>query len=236
MRIAICDDEEFQRKNIVSFITPYQTDYPAMMVSEFCCGEDLLAAIGAGQSFDFFFLDIQMKEIDGIQTAQAIRKDNPHAILFFITGFMQYVSAAFTLNAFQFLVKPVKREAFDREFRRAIVKYLMDHRKYVVESKSRVITLEIKDIVYLESSKHLVIIHTGQGEYVKPGKLNDEEAVLRPYGFVRTHHGFLVNMAFVFEVLQEDIILKDGSKVMVSTRKRADVLQSYNQYLAGCAL
>lgn len=236
MRIAICDDEELQRKNIASFIEPYRGDYPAMTVSEFCCGEDLLAAMGVGQSFDFYFLDIQMREIDGIQTAQEIRMNNSHAILFFITGFMQYVSAAFTLGAFQFLVKPVKREAFDREFRRAVLKHLMDHQKYVVESKSRVVTLEIKDITYLESSKHLLIIHTGQGEFVKPGKLNDEEAKLRPYGFVRTHHGFLVNMAFVFEILQEDIILKDGSKVMISTRKRADVLQSYNHYLAGCAL
>ena len=236
MQIAICDDEHLQRKNIATYLQSYHADYPAVTVQEFCCGEDLLAAIGAGHSFDFFFLDIQMREIDGIKTAQEIRKSNSHAIIFFITSYMQYVSAAFTLGAFQFLVKPVKQEAFDREFKRAIHKHLMDHKKYVIESKSRTVTLEIKDITYLESSKHHIIIHAGHAEYVKPGKLNDEEAKLRPYGFVRTHQGFLVNMDCIFEIMQEDIMLKDGSIIMVSTRKRTDVLQKYNRFLAGCVL
>ena len=236
MRIAICDDEQQQRTNIVSFIQPYQKDYPAITMSEFGCGEDLLAALEAGQTFDFFFLDIQMREINGIETAQEIRKNNPHAILFFITGFMYHVSAAFTLNAFQFLVKPVKKETFDREFKRAIHKYMMDHQKYAIEGKSRTVALEIKDITYLESSKHLIIVHTAQGEYVKPGKLNNEETRLRPFGFIRTHQAFLVNMACIFEILPEDVMLKDGSKVMVSIRRRAEVLQNYNRYLAGCAL
>jgi len=236
MRIAICDDEQRQRENIASFIEPHRADYPAITVSEFCCGEDLLAALEAGQAFDFFFLDIQMKEIDGIETAQEIRKSNPHTIIFFITSFVGYVSAAFTLNAFQFLVKPVKQEAFEREFNRAIHKYLMEHQKYMIESKSRTVTLEIKDITYLESSKHFIIIHAGRREYVKRGNLNAEEAKLCPYGFVRTHQAFLVNMAFIFEILQEDVVLRDGSKAMVSIRRRADVLQNYNQYLAGSAL
>lgn len=236
MHIAICDDEAYQRAAIVSFIEPFLTKYPSITIAEFCCGEDLLAAAQAGQHFDFFFLDIQMKQIDGIQTAQELRKDNPAAIIFFITSFLSYVSAAFSLSAFQFLVKPVKKDTFEREFQRAIEKYLMDRQKYLVESRSRIVTLEIKDIVYLESSKHHIILHAGQREFIKLGKMNDEEKQLRPYGFIRTHQAFLVNMAYFYEILPEDVMLKDGSKAMISIRRRSEVLQSYSRYLAGCAL
>jgi DNA-binding LytR/AlgR family response regulator len=236
MRIAICDDEQQQREMIAGYLQPYKKIFANLSVEQFDCGEALLASLAAGQVFDFYFLDIQMKDINGIQTGQEIRKHSQHAILFFITSFTRYVSAAFTLNAFQFLVKPVKQESFDREFRRAVNKYLTAHKKYPIENKSRIITLEIQDLVYLESSAHHIIVYTDANEYIKPGKLNDEEKSLSPYGFVRTHQGFLVNMAYIFEIGQENILLTNGSTAMVSIRKRTEVLQKYNKYLTGCVL
>jgi len=236
MLAAICDDEAYQRTKLAGYLEPFRSENPNLQIVEFSCGEDLLAAIHGGQVFDFVFLDIRMKEIDGIQTAQEIRRGNQSAILFFITSFTQYVSAAFTVNAFQFLVKPIRQDVFDREFRRAIQKHLLNHQKYVIQNKSRTVALEIPDITYLECSAHHIIVHTTGNEYVKSGKLNIEEQQLIPYGFVRSHQAFLVNMTHILEILPEDILLKNGAKAMVSARKRAFVLQSYNKFLAGCAL
>jgi len=238
MRIAICDDEKRERESIAQYIAAYRNAHPAVPfeISAFSCGEELLAAYHEAKDFDFLFLDIQMKDIDGIQTAKEIRKTNKHAIIFFITGFTQYVSAAFTLNAFQFLLKPVKKEAFDREFGRALKQYFMEHQKYIIEIDSRTVALEIKDIVFLNSSDHYITIRTEQGKHIKRGKLNDEEKTLTPYGFVRTHNSFLVNMAYIFEITQKEVILKNGSRAALSARKRADVIDSFNSFLVGCAV
>ncbi|MDR1156875.1 MAG: LytTR family DNA-binding domain-containing protein [Oscillospiraceae bacterium] len=238
MRIAICDDDQRERDTVERLVLGYEKTYPEVPfhISAFDSGEALLAVYRDGTNFDMLFLDIQMKDIDGIQTAQEIRKTNQHAIIFFITGFTQYISAAFTLNAFQFIVKPVKKDMFDREFRRALKKHFMGHKKYIVESDARTIALEIKDIVYMESLDHYIAVHTERNEYIKRGQLNGEEKALVPYGFVRTHRKYLVNMAYIFEITQNDMVLKSGDHLQLSARKHSEVMNSFNHFLAGHSL
>lgn len=151
MRIAICDDDERERNTVEEYVRAYQGIYPSILfdISAYCSGEELLAAYQGGAKFDFLFLDIQMKDIDGIQTAQKIRKTNKHAIIFFITGFTQYISDAFTVNAFQFLLKPVKKDAFDREFQRALDQYFIEHKTYMFEDKSRTIRMSSQSSLIL---------------------------------------------------------------------------------------
>jgi len=238
MLIAICDDDKRERDRIEQYITDFRSNVPSFSfdIATFCSGEELICAYNEGACFDFLFLDIQMKDIDGIQAAQEIRKVNKYAIIFFISGFTQYVSAAFALNAFQFLIKPVKKEAFDREFRRALKKHLLTHKKYIIDLNQRAIVLEIKDILYIESTDHSVIVHSERGQYTKHGKLSDEEKKLVSFGFVRTHQSFLVNMAYIAEITQTDVILSNGIKVMVSRRKRAEVMGCYNRYMTGFSI
>ena len=236
MRVAICEDEEYQRNTIIQFIMNHTIQYPGITVSAFTCGEDLLSAYEHGDSFDLIFLDIQMKDMNGIATAYEIRKKSRHAILFFITGHTQYVSAAFALSAFQFLIKPVRQDTFDREFKRAVNKYHRDRQKYVINTKASTMTLEIKDIHFMEIRDHRIVIHSETQEYIKSGKLNDEEKKMRPYGFIRTHQSYLVNMAYIRVITEKDVIMTNGKQAAVSARKRAEVLAAFNQYLAGYAL
>jgi len=233
MKIAICEDEEYQRDIIEGYILNHESQYPGITITAYKSGEELLDAYRQGEQYDFLFMDIQMKEIDGIKTAQEIKKHNRHLIIFFITGYTKYVSAAFSLNAFQFLIKPVRQDLFDREFERAIRKYHREHQKYVINNKTGTISLEIKDVMYLESSNHQIIVHTEDNEYIKTNTMNDEEKRLTPYGFVRTHQSFMVNMAYITEITEGDAVLNDGRLVMVSARKRTEVLNCFNQFLAG---
>jgi len=238
VHIAICDDDQRERETITQYVLGYKDKYPKIhyQVSVFSSGEELLAVYRDGTKFDILFLDIQMKDIDGIQAAQEIRETNKHAIIFFITGFTQYISAAFTLNAFQFIVKPVNRDIFYREFHRAMNKHFVERKKYVIESDSKTIVQEIKDVFYLESLDHYVFVHTEQNKYMKRGKLNDEEKALVPYGFIRTHHKYLVNMSFISEITHDHVVLTNGNRLNLSTRKRPEVMSCFNNYLAGISL
>ena len=235
MKIAICDDDAVERSIIKQYIETHHENNPSLKldIHTFESGEELIATYKNGTVFDFLFLDIQMGGIDGIKTAQEVKRANKHAIIFFVTGFARYVTAAFALEAFQFILKPINKDAFDHEFRRALKKYYVQYKKYVIESKSSTTALEIKDIVYMESSDHYVNIHTEKSKYTKRGKLDVEEKALTSYGFVRTHQRYLVNMAYIFEITQTEVILKNGSHAQVSTRKRSEVMDSYNIYLAG---
>lgn len=80
--------------------------------------------------------------MDGIKAAEEIRKTDQNVIIIFVTSFVQYVSAAFRLNAFQFLVKPVSQSNFDREFERAINQYLTNHFQYRVKWRDQIQVVE----------------------------------------------------------------------------------------------
>jgi len=238
MRIAICDDDKQDREKIRQYVMEHGNNIPSVSfdISTYSSGEELLYAHHDGASFDLLFLDINMKDINGIEAALEIRKVNKYTLIFFISGFTQYVSAAFALNAFQFLIKPVKKDSFEREFRRALKKYLMTCKKYVIESNQRATTLEIKDILYIECSDHKIIVHIEHHIYEKYGKLNDEEVSLAPFGFLRTNQSYLVNMAYISEITQTDVILTNGEQIAISRRKRTDVMCHYNRYMLGLAI
>ncbi|MBU5312510.1 hypothetical protein KQI38_10750 [Tissierella carlieri] len=48
-----------------------------------------------------------MKDRDGVQTAQKIRKRDKHTIIFFITSYVNFLSDTFRVGAFQFLIRSI---------------------------------------------------------------------------------------------------------------------------------
>jgi len=232
MRIAICDDDKLQRETLEQYVTEHISAYPNIKITKYSSGEKLLDALRS-YKIDILLLDIEMGGINGIETAKKIREFNSEIIIIFITGYVNYVSDAFRTNAFQFLIKPVKQELFDQEFERAIKKYQNDHHKYVIVQKSGTISLEINEIIFLESEGRKINIHTKNKLHTKYGTINDEENTLLNYGFVRCHQAFLVNMKYILEIEKNDIVLKNGIKIMISVRKRSEVVTKFNKYLAG---
>ena len=79
--------------------------------------------ISAGIDHDISFLDIEMGDISGIELAKRIRKrqekSGKRSIIIFVTGFREYMEDAFDVNAFHYLVKPIKEEKFKEVFKRA---------------------------------------------------------------------------------------------------------------------
>ena len=231
MRIAICDDEKFYRDKIKGYLEEYIILYPEITIAEFSCGEDLLDPYNNGEEFDFLFLDIEMKEINGVETAKEIKKRSNNIIIFFITSYVNFVSDTFRVGAFQFLIKPISENEFKKDFDRAIEQYKVNSYKYIVKYKDSTVTLEIKDIIYIEAYNRHLFIFDGINRYECIGKLKDEEKKLSFYGFVRCHQGFLVNMAYIKIIDRTSILLKNGKEVPVSKRLRPTVMEEFNRYI-----
>ncbi|WMM25780.1 LytTR family DNA-binding domain-containing protein [Tissierella sp. MB52-C2] len=231
MRIAICDDESFYREKIKKYLEKYINLYPEISITEFDCGEELLKTYDNEEKFDFLFLDIQMKDIDGVQTAQKIRVKDKHVIIFFITSYVNFVSDAFRVGAFQFLIKPISENDFRKDFDRAIEQHKINHYKYVVKYKGSTTKLEVKDIIYIEALNRHLFIFNGVNRYECVGKLKDEEEKLSFYGFVRCHQGFLVNMAYIKKINKTSILLENGDEIPVSKGLRPRAMEDFNKYI-----
>lgn len=236
MRIAVCDDEKAFRDVITEHLKPFKEKNSEITEEEFCSGEDLVAAYELGKRFDLIFLDVEMKEISGVDAGQKIRALDPSVMFIFVTSYTKYVPEAFILNAFQFLVKPVGKEIFNKEFERALITYSKMKYKYQIMVKARPVILEVKDILYIETfGRHLrAITLTNIYEYV--GNISAEENKLTGYGFVRCHKGYLVNLQYIFRPENNMFILTNEQTVPISKHFKNEVLSELNKYISGSCI
>ncbi|MBP3477757.1 MAG: response regulator transcription factor [Lachnospiraceae bacterium] len=236
MNIAIVDDEKIIREQIKGLIQKRVTD------NGMCCpgicepdayetGEELLAA---GKRFDIIFLDIQMKGKDGIETARELRKRKEDAVLIFVTGIREYVFEAFDVAAFHYLLKPIEEEKFAEVFDRAVKEVMkrkeQGREQLFIKTRNRNITLDKKDILYVENRGRKVEIHT-TGEVIEVYAVMKELEEQLGGNFYRCHRGYLVNMAYIAEYSSASIRLGNGENIYLAKERYHEFVKTYMRYL-----
>ena len=229
MKIAVCDDISTSRKDIISKVNHVFTNQ--VTFCEFASSEELLAEYSNGKKFDIIFLDVEMKVINGIEAGRKIREYDSKAIIIFVSNYPKYAIPAYDCEALYFIVKPIENENFYKVLNKAMDKYKLLHQYYVIKNKGNVIKIPVRKIVYVEIYRKHLIIHTTTSVYETVGKLNEALLELEPFGFCQVHQGYLVNMNLIRGFSNYDVVMENGEKVMMSVRKRADVLRTFACYL-----
>lgn len=180
MKICVCDDDKHTAEKIRGLI---KEQTPEFQVGMFSCGEDVLS----DGSFDIAFLDIQMSGASGIDTAAELKKRFPDIIIVFISSYSDYVTDAFSLEAFQYLLKPVDRDKFCEVFHKALDSYKKAHYLHKIHSNKGELYIPIRDIMYIETYGRRLRIWTNQDKFEYNDKIKSEYDKLRPFDFVRAH-------------------------------------------------
>lgn len=89
----------------------------------------------------------------------------------------------------------------------------------------------IKNLIYVENDKHKQIFYTDSDCYTIYRKLDDIEADLKPYGFLRIHQSFLVNMEYIQKISSYVLTMKDGLTFSVPKARYGAVKTEYAKYL-----
>ena len=231
MKIAVCDDDKAAREHIVSLIKEQIQDAEIMT---FATGEEMLKV---QSSFDISFLDVEMREVSGMDVANHIRQKeqgSTRSIIIFVTGYEKYMNSAFDVSAFHYLLKPIEEEKFREVFHRAereLEKRKSKRRETVfIKTRNRSFSLEKDSILYIESRGKKVEIHT-TGETIEAyASMNEMEGQLGG-GFFRCHRGYLVNMAYVAEYDSGSITLNNGECVYLAKEKYGEFVKAYMRYL-----
>lgn len=226
MHIAIVDDERIICEQIKDFI---QRDHRDCQIDIYLSGRALLEV---KKQFDLVFLDIQMEGMNGMDTARAIRELQPDMVLIFVTGSKEYVFEAFDVSAFHYLLKPLEETKFMEVLKRAIG----ESRKCRAEKQKRLfirtknLTIDQKDILYIESRGKKVDIHTRKETFSIYGAMSELETQLGE-SFYRCHRGYLVNMAYITEYGADSITLTGGARVYLTKKKHGEFVKAYMWYL-----
>ncbi len=227
-QIAVCDDEKIIVRQIEDMIKDI---LPNCNISQYLSGGDLLESY---VKFDIIFLDIQMENMSGIETAKELRNRGEDTIIIFITGVKEYVFQAFDVAAFHYLVKPVRKEKLKEVIERAIEKINKNkgeeiHRLFI-KTRDKSISLNINDILFMESETRKIVVHTKREIIKFYGVMSKVEEKVGS-GFYRCHRGYLVNMEYISEYDSENIYLMNSDKVYLAREKYQDFVKHYMRFL-----
>ena len=231
MKIAVCDDDQPIREELIRLIRKQISDVD---ITEYQSGE---ALINAGGNFDIYFLDIEMDSVSGMDLARHIREQEENrkrSIIIFVTGYREYMEEAFDVNAFHYLLKPIDEEKFSEVFGRAwketSVSYEQEKKYIMVKSLGTRQKLLLKSIYYIESGNKKAIIHTTGGTLAIYGKMEELENRLGST-FYRCHRCYLVNMEKIAAYSADNIQVTNGDNLLLARTKYSDFIKTYMRYV-----
>ena len=226
MDIAVVDDEKAIREHIRAL---FEEQQPGSNIEAYAGGEELLAS---GKRFDIVFLDIQMDGMNGIEAARKLRERQEDTVLIFITGIKEYVFDALDLYAFHYLLKPVDEGKFAEVLEKAAGEARKKKEKRCLFIRTRNLTLDQSDILYIESRAKKLEIHTaGADKAIEIYAAMDELEGQLGEEFYRCHRAYIVNMAHITEYDNESITLTNGDKVYLTKKKYSGFVKAYMWFL-----
>ena len=230
--IAIVEDEQQQKEQLCDFVNQYQTVAGVKLaVQTYTDGDELLEDFRPGK-FDILLMDIQMKRMDGLTAAEKIRAQDETVIIMFITNIVQYAVKGYSVQAFDFIVKPVDYDAFTKKLEMAICRvHKQETTTVCIKLVSGFKVFELDEIVGVEIISRKLFIHTINNTYQCNGTLQWIEETLNDERFYRCHAGYLVNLQHVKKINSRDL-LAGKERIPISRHRRKGLLDALARHLS----
>jgi len=176
---------------------------------------------------DLIFLDIDLAtSIDGIDVAKVINKRPDKPLLFFCSNKTQRMHDTFMADPLHF----VRKTHLDKDIK--IVNYMLQKARFrhVTNVSFNNETVNINNIMYIKSNDHYVRMffddNTVKEVYYT---LNNTLTLLDEFDFVKIHRTCIVNFRYVDDVINKEVILKDGTALKIGKTYVRDIVE-YHRY------
>ena len=235
MNALLVDDERLARQELRRLLASHPD---VTIVGEAANADEAVAQLTA-PAIDVVFLDIQMPGGSGFDVLERLDRV---PLVVFTTAFDEYAVRAFEVNAFDYLLKPVRPErlasALDKA--RTTLTPARDTRTERQRSSTERVFLRDGERCWIVQWAEIVLFEV-EGNYARAyfgahrplvrASLNALEARLDPALFFRASRQHIVNLRFIesVETAPDDtyiIHLKNKSEVPVSRRQSRQLRES----------
>lgn len=227
MRIAVCDDEvlclEDLRLRLSNYLGERTIPYEIVPMST---PKPLLE--GPSEKFDAIFLDVEIGDWNGIDVAERVRQYDSQVPVVYISGHIEYSPSGYLVNAFRYLLKNDLDSTFDE-----CMEALLNHFNSIPESITITFGVDshevkLEDIVYIESEKRILVFHANNAEiYRCYAAITSMEERLHAKGFLRIQKSYLVNMAYVWQIKNYQVVLRGGTTLQATRHNFRKLQQAY---------
>lgn len=209
--IGICDDNYDARLTLRAALERIlETRGETARMLEFSSGEGLLGwKKNHPGELNLIFLDMEMGQLDGMETARLLRQGDEDLQLVFVTGYADHVFDGYRVGALGYLLKPVKAEQLEDVLTRgAAALFRTEEEVYFCRSGDVTYRIPRKHIRYFTSDRRQVTCVTPEKSYTFYGKL-DQVAEQVGREFVRIHQRYLVRVKAVDRVAGNQVFVGD---------------------------
>lgn len=232
-RIAICDDEVLFTEELKELLCGYMTEKGFVFeIDTYSSGEALIKLGIEIVQYKVLFLDINMTKINGIMTAEKIRKISREIIIVFVTAYVDYSLEGYRLDVVRYLLKGNANfqnkvnECMDAIMDR--MNYSVIKRKFDFKEGKKELLLE--RLLYIESNLHKLEFHVMEDTmkiYTMYDTLNMLEKKLSEHNFIRIHQSYLVNIKHIKNVVCYKVILTNGLELSIPKVRYTEVRKKF---------
>lgn len=212
LRVLIADDDMGMRtimRRIVSKVEGF------VLVAEAGDGRSALE-LAEQLKPHVVFLDVEMPEMNGVETARAIQDLDPNIMIIFATAFEGYMGDAFEVYAFDYLMKPFKVERVIQTLERARERLMMRlappvkpqvasvraaSGRMMLRHREGVTFVDFEDILLVQREERSTVIYTcDDGRFVTSDSLSEMEDRLPKDVFFRCHKSYIINLNHIKDI------------------------------------
>ena len=236
IRIAICDDEEKELSRTKVMTSVYAVANPELEIqlSTFQEPVELLKIIRNQQdAFDILLLDIYMPELTGVELARAVRELNDQCQLIFLTTSVNHAIEAFSLHAAHYLLKPYTKGQLEDALSKAVaVVQKNQQRNIILKTSSGLRKIDITDILYSETDKHIQNIYLVENERIQVRISSSELYTILSMDsrFFKCGSTYIINLGRITEVTTKQILFDNGKTLPVQRRQYRELVERYTAY------
>ncbi len=246
LKAVIVDDEDKAIKSLLWELSNYENEVEVL--ETFTKPEEALAYL-KDNPVDCLFLDIEMPTMDGFQFIEKLSSRDFAIVI--TTAYNQYAIEALKKEALDYLLKPVdsddlkisldkirkfKEKSIQNDTNVKFEEILLSfnkkfhQKKIIINTDGRLLFLETKEILYVESDGNYSSIHTiDKKKIVLTKKLKEVNALLPQDNFFRIHNSYVINLNKIREFYKTDgyVVLDNNVKIPVSRQKKTEFLDKF---------
>ena len=218
MRIAICEDHDTEQARLVSAVKDWALARKTQVDILCYSNAESFIVTWSDVAFDLAFLDIQMKNMNGIQLAEYIRKTDRNMLIVFVTSFSQYSLRGYDVDALHYLIKPLSSAKLIPILDKAYMIWRSRKKDtLLVSNDAGQVKLPFGNIYYIAMIAHYAEIYTFN-EMFSLRKTAIELEELLPNHFMRCHRSYIVNLLKADYMYKDSIMLSNGTKLPISRK------------------
>jgi DNA-binding LytR/AlgR family response regulator len=181
-------------------IRDYIVQVPGLQLKGICEDVFLANELLRTEKIDLLFLDINLPGMNGIDFLKIL---NGKFQIILTTAYDEYAIDGFNFNVVDYLLKPIEfgrflqavNKVYERkvpEIKRDIIEDQKD-KFYFFNTDKKKIKVNAADILYIESLKDYVRIHTSEKIVVTKFQIGEIDQFLNEKRFIRIHKSYIVN-------------------------------------------